>query len=471
MKRGENKFVKHGKRCVHSSIFLPIIALTIFSFVDLPLFSMAQEIKMSTPIIRTYKVAQGTSTAAAATTGTANVVVNSTVTVPVEPSTIITPATDSSVPTVTTVIVTEPPKITDTAPTPTVVNPPVSGGSTVAPYPVTTTAGEPMPSPVPATTTSGGEAMNNPVPPAVSGGGEENKLQPIKEDKQFNKGEQFISEDDDGMEMEFVDPKQVKNALQDLKKIQSELKRFLKQVKKLPNSTDDAATINDLLTQAIGYYKNISAPAEDMSLHEAMQDFWDARLWDEVNVIRAKVELPKELISIDKDLKRAKKLITQKAYTNLGLDISVISGALGEVEAAYNEAKTNYDQGNMEDAQMAMEPIHNGLHPGEIMGVLNNMKEIKTRLKGLKNKEVKGIVDELLVDVIDSANAGDFREANQAMNDIKSELMKIMQKYMKVTSKLDDKTRGKLDQLEALMANKLGGEKPEKMEPKDEVSE
>ncbi|OGF36464.1 hypothetical protein A2482_04140 [Candidatus Falkowbacteria bacterium RIFOXYC2_FULL_48_21] len=456
MKRDENKFVKHGKRCVHSSIFLPIIALTIFSFVDLPLFSMAQEIKMSTPIIRTYKVAQATSTAPA--TEKANVVINSTESVPAGQSTIITPATDASVPMAATVIVTEPSKITD-ATTPTVVNPPVSGGAIVAPYPVTKTSGEPMPVPVPTPTTSGGEAMNTPVPPAAFSGGEENKKQPNKEDKQFDKGEQFISEDDDGMEMEFVDPKQVKNALKELKNIQSELKRFLKQVKKLPNSADDAATINDLLTQATGFYKNISAPTEDMSLREAMQEFWDARLWDEVNVIRAKVELPKELINIAKDLKKAKKLITQKPFINLGLDISVISGALGEAEAAYNEAKTNYDQGNMEDAQMAMEPIHSGLHPGEIMGVLYQMKEIKYRLKGLKNKEVKGIVDELLVDVIDSANVGDFREANQAMNDIKSELMKIMQKYMKSTSKLDAANKAKFDKLEQIISDKLGAEK------------
>ena len=412
---------------------------------------------MSTPIIRTYKVAQVTSAAAAATNETAKVVVSSTESAPASQSTVITPATDTTVPVVTTVIVTEPPKTTD-AITPTVVNPPVSGGAIVAPYPVTKTSGEPMPVPVPTTTTSGGEAMNVPVPPAVSGGGE-NKPQPFKDDKQFKEDKQFISEDDDGMAMEFVDPKQVKNALKELKNIQSELKRFLKQVKKLPNSTDDAATINDLLTQATGFYKNISAPPEDMSLREAMQEFWDARLWDEVNVIRAKVELPKELISIAKDLKKAKKLITQKMYTNLGLDISVVSGALSEVEAAYNEAKTNYDQGNMEDAQMAMEPIHSGLHPGEIMGVLYQMKEIKDRMKGLKNKEVKAIVDELLVDVIDSANAGDFREANQAMNDIKSELMKIMQKYMKSTSKLDDANKAKFDKLEQIISDKLGAEK------------
>jgi len=453
MKQAAQKIAAHGKRRVHSSIFLPIIALTIFSFVDLPLFSMAQEIKMSTPIIRTYKIAQtetivttdnASATAApvdsSATTGTTVDPAATTVIQPVVTTTAVTEAAATATNPVTTIIQ-EP-----TAPN-TIVNPTSGGESTVTPVPATT---------------SGGEATVTPMPPTTSSDGGENKLQPMPA------GEQFISEDD-GMAMEFVDPKEVKNALNDLKKIQSELKRFLKQVKKLPNSADDAAAINDLLTQAVGYYKNISAPAEDMSLREALQEYWDARLWDEVNVIRAKVELPKELANIAKDLKKAKKLITQKPFLNLGLDISVISGALTEVETAYNEAKTNYDQGNMEDAQMAMEPIHSGLHPGEIMGVLYQMKEVKDRLKGLKNKEVKTIVDELLVDVVDSANAGDFREANQAMSDIKSELMKIMQKYMKSTVKMDDKTKAKFDKLEDIISKKLGGEKNIKAE--EEVME
>lgn len=423
---------------------------------------------MSTPIIRTYKVAQSDNTATTATAPTAEPAtvapVNSITTTPET-------ATGSATTTTTTVTKTESSTATPTATTDII--PPQSGGESIvapAPVPATTapvsgenvtiapdsTATKPMP-------VSDGGTVVAPAPATTSSGGGDNKPQPIKN------GEQFISEDDDGMEMEFVDPKEVKNALKELKNIQSELKRFLKQVKKLPNSTDDAATINELLSQAVGYYKNISAPAEDMSLREALQEYWDARLWDEVNVIRAKVELPKELASVAKDLKKAKKLITQKPFLNLGLDISVVSGALTEVETAYNEAKTNYDQGNMEDAQMAMEPIHGGLHPGEIMGVLYQMKEIKGRMKGLKNKEVKAIVDELLVDVVDSANAGEFREANQAMNEIKSELMKIMQKYMKSTVKMDDKTKAKFDKLEEMMEKKLGGEK--KIDPKEEVME
>jgi len=453
MKQIVSKLAVHGKRCVHSSIFLPIIAISIFSFVDLPLFSWAQEIEMSTPIVRTYKLSPAESTATAMPAPSV---------MPAEPFVIAPPIEGSGV--TTTEIKTI--ESTVTMPLP-----------SIAPMPTTDGIKQPtQPKPLPATTGfEPSPTMTNPAPSGEGGG----MAQPMMETKQPANGDQpqkeqkekqtFFNEDE-GTEMEFVDPREVKNALNDIKRMQGDLKRFLKQVKKLPNSADDVATINDLLTQLTGHQKNIKTPSEDMSLREALQDFWDARIWEEVDKIRAKVQLPKELVNVAKDLKKAKKLITQKAFTSLGLDMSAVSAALAESEAAYNEAKTNYDQGNMEDAQLAMEPIHSGLHPGEIMGVLYQMKEIKNRLKGLRNKEVKAIVDELLVDVIDSANDGDFREANQAMNDIRAELMKIMQKYMKATSKLDDKTRAKFDKLEEMIANKLG-DKQEKMEPEEEVKE
>jgi hypothetical protein len=447
MRKFVHKIARHGKKKVHFSIVLPVVVFTVFCVIDLPLFSLAHEIEMNTPIVHTYKIAQ------------------------VEPATTVTPTTEN--------YITAPAPIVAPATGTTIATPPVTENSVTAPpqpimapgteskdvkplQPAPTTGDNPatnviQPSqPAPMFGDSTQTNVMKPMPGTSTDGGGQVNTMPME-------NKPMINAEDEGMDMEFVDPREVKNALNDIKRMQGDLKRFLKQVNKLPNSADDAVTINDLLTQLAEHKKNISAPTEDMSLRDALQDFWDGRYGDEVNAIRAKVELPKELANLAKDLKKAKKLITQKPYLNLGFDMNVFAAALGEVEAAYNEAKTNYDQGNMEDAQLAMEPIHSGLHPGEIMGVIYQMKEIKDRMKGLRNKDVKALVDEMLVDVIDSANAGDFREANQAMNDIKSELMKLMQKYLKAPGTLDDKTKAKFDKLEEMIANKLGDkiDKPE----------
>ncbi|MFH0814938.1 MAG: hypothetical protein V1902_02580 [Candidatus Falkowbacteria bacterium] len=413
MKQIIQKVALHGQRSIRFSLVMLIVVLAIIGFVDWPLFSLANEIDMNTPIVHVYKISQATIT---------------------EPATTPAPALE---PTTTVVQPAEPIK-----------QEPVKQEQTkiVNPAPATPATTEPAQTTDQKTTTTV----------------EQN--QPGATNNEQNQKMEFVEQEE---QIEFVDPREVKNALQDIKRMQTDLKRFLKQVKKLPNSADDAATINDLLSQLAGYYKNINAPAEDMRLREALQEFWDARLYEEVDKIRAKIELPKELNNIAKDLKKAKKLITQKAFTKLGLDMTAISGYLAEAEGAYNEAKSYYDQGNMEDAQLAMETIHGGLHPGEIMGVLYQIRDIKDRVRSVKNKEVKQVIDDLLADVIESANGGDFREANQTLSAIRDELFKLMQKYMKTSGTFDDKTRAKFEKLENIVNEKLNVE--QKIEQKEAV--
>ena len=420
MKQIIQKVSLHGQRKVRFSLVMLIVVLAIIGFVDWPLFSLANEIDMNTPIVHVYKISQTTIT---------------------EPAT--TPA--STLEPITTVV-----QPTESVKQEPVKQEPINKVEPLQPIPTIET-------PVVTQPTTDKQTNKNV---------EQN--QPGDTSSEQTKKMEF-TEQDEQTQIEFVDPREVKNALQDIKRMQTDLKRFLKQVKKLPNISDDIATINELLAQLTGYYKNINAPAEDMSLREALQDFWDARLYEEVDKIRAKVELPKELTNIAKDLKKAKKLIIQKPFQKLGLDMTAIAGYLAETESAYNEAKSYYDQGNMEDAQLAMEVIHGGLHPGEIMGVLYQMREIKDRVRSVKNKEVKQIIDDLLADVSESINNGDFREANQTLSDIRNELMKIMQNYMKTSGKLDDKTRAKLEKLENIVSEKLNAE--EKVEQKESIQQ
>ena len=178
--------------------------------------------------------------------------------------------------------------------------------------------------------------------------------------------------------------------------------------------------------------------------------------------------MPKELLSISKDLTRLKKLIATKPFKILGFNMAALTQNISEIQTAYDEAKTNYSQGNMEDAWVAMEVIHSGLHPGEVMGVLYQTKEIKDRIKSVKNKEVKEIVNDMLAQIIESADAGDFRDANQALNEIRQELLKILGKYMKQPGVLDDKMKTQFNKLEEMMGNKLN---KDDMEQKNEKVE
>lgn len=404
MKKIIEKFSCHGKKSVHFSLFVPIVVLALVGFVDWPLFSLAEELKMEIPIVHTYKIKAVEETTAPAPT--------------VEPAPAATtaPAVEEKSTIVTPVPVVEPVK------------------EEVRPV-------ETAPAPAVESTT----AVSQPAP---------------------EQQEQFVEEKE---EMEFVDPREVKNALRDIKRMQGDLKRFMKQMKKLPNSADDIAAMNALLAQLAEHYKLISKPPADMSLREALQEYWDARLWEEVDQFRAKVEIPKELKNIEKDLKRLKKLVVLKPFKNLGFDMNALAQNISEIETAYNETKINYAQGNMEDAWSALEVIHSGMNPGEVMGVLYQTREIKDKLKAIKNKDLKEAIEDLLADVIESANNGDFREANHVLSDIRNELLKIMNQFMKKPMPFDDKTRAKLEKLEEIVQSKLNVEKPEAVKGQEEV--
>lgn len=374
-----------------------IIALAVFSFVDLPILQMAQEIKAQTPIIRQYKIAQESPS-------------------PVEPQPVPAPAP------------TDMPN----------------------PEPQPAPAGQPSPIPQPAP---------QPQPQQYQQPSQTDNQQQFNEIKQQPKIEipqQNFIEEGEQMNMEIIDPREVKNALRDIKRMQSELKRFVKQLKKLPNSADDISNCENLLAKLNEHYSAISKPTENESLREVLQDFWDGRYWEEVDKLRAKVELPKELNNLAKDLKKLQKLATQKSFQKLGFNMETLKARVNETQTNLNEIQAKYAAGELEDAMEAMQEFRESGHPGEIMGVMYQMKDAKQRIKSIKNKEVLELINELLDEVVHAFNEGDFREANMAMQDIMGELMKLASKYMKGKPILNDEMRGKFDRLEIMIKEKLG---------------
>jgi len=366
------------KKKVHWSLSVLAISAMTLGFFDVPFFAAAEEIKMNTPIIRHYKVAQ----------------------------------------------------------------------EAVAPAPVVELLKPNEPAPQPNPSTEGQKP-----PPLQPQDGQPNQTQPAPMGPTMKDGQAM---EEQGMEMEFVDPREVKRVLQEIKNMKSELNRFIKQLKKMPNSADDIATCQDILNKINEHYKTISNPPGDMSVRDAMQEFYEGQYWETVNAMRAKIELPKQLAEVAKQLKKVQKLVKQKAYQNLGFDMTAINQHLADIQTIYDEANAQYKNGELEDAMETMQDIFQGTHPGELYGLLSQFRQIKLQIKSIKNAEVKAIIDEILSEVISSVNDGDFRDANMTLQQIQGELMKLASKYMKGSSVLNDDMRAKFDKLEGIVQDKLG---------------
>lgn len=265
--------------------------------------------------------------------------------------------------------------------------------------------------------------------------------------------EESFEQEEQEEEEEYVDPKEIKDALRQLKDIKQQAKSTLKRAQKTSNFTNEIEELNGLVSEITRLSDAIQGASGGSEQREAIREFYDAQLWDTFNNIRIKIEFPQELKNIEKDLKRVDKLMSSKRFSIESIDMNVVRAKIEEIRNAINEARSQFNNGNFEDAREALSVIHEGSHPGEIFGVLNQLREIDKRLKSLKS-EIKSVFAETLQPVFEAINEGDFREANMMLNEIQRELWKLFDKAKGRSSRLSEDMRQKLQNLERQLENK-----------------
>lgn len=265
--------------------------------------------------------------------------------------------------------------------------------------------------------------------------------------------EHEVGVEEESMREEFVDPQEIKDTLRQLKEIKRDAQRILKKAQKSANFTNEISELNTLLVDISNFYTAISSASGGSAQREALQEFYDAQLWERVNAVRIKIEFPNELKMIERDLKKLEKLVNSKGFSLEKIDTNVISSKVQEIRSAIAEARNFFTQGDFEDAQEALSVIHEGAHPGEILGVLHQLREINRRLKSMK-KEVRDEFHEALSTVYEAVNGGDFREANMMLSDVSNELWKLFDKVKNKRSGMSGELQNKLRSLEERLQSK-----------------
>lgn len=259
---------------------------------------------------------------------------------------------------------------------------------------------------------------------------------------------------------QFVDPKEIKDVLRQLKQIQTELKRFQKQVAKISGSDNIQQLISELSAKAVAFVESITkAPLEEQ--RDALQEFYDAQIWDSINQIRARVELPKELKNIARDLKIIQKMPKQKTYQKTGVDLEKLQANIDKIAGIYDQIKSAMDEGDWDGAwEIIEEEMHRGgLHPGEVRHTMDRLREVRDRLRFIKDSDIKAQVEQILESIIETFNDGDFREAREAVDQFldQAQLMeKYFQRYIYGQKEgEDEKMMEMMDKLEGLVKERL----------------
>ncbi len=291
-------------------------------------------------------------------------------------------------------------------------------------------------------------------------GGEEEKFQPVIEEEQQDE--------------EWVDPREVQQVLREMKDIRRELNRMIKQAKKLSNGATMVSDMNTLLGQVANFESKIN---EGIDLRDNIQEFRDAQIWEEVNKFRAQIEIPKEITQWNKEIKKLEKMLGQKKYQNLGLNLDGAKTKVAEVKDVLAKVQEFYNSGDYESAMEEFNDLRQDLYIGEISNIIRRTQELAQRLKAVKNAEIKTQIQEVFSEVIDNFNEGEYRVARELMDESWNDIMKTINRALSVGKKKGVSRENFIqmtDKLEEQMKNKAEEKKvkmQEMREPQPPVQE
>jgi len=256
----------------------------------------------------------------------------------------------------------------------------------------------------------------------------------------------------------FVDPEEVKRILSEIRDLKGQVKIGLARLKKVVKSQDAAAKLGEINADLDRIKAVLANPAtENSDLRIALQEFYDGRFWDEIDEIRFVYEFPKEYKDMTRSLKRLEKMIKTKSVQALGLNLERVQATIAELRSSLELVKSHYDRGEFEEAREIARDASESfdMHPGEIEGTIFRIRDIKKMIKKVKDQSIRTAVEGALQEVIDAFDNGDYRDANETLNEYADDLMDLLNKFIRKTRKADEDSFSRIQNLEQLIIQKL----------------
>lgn len=270
---------------------------------------------------------------------------------------------------------------------------------------------------------------------------------------------QFFEEDRGEDQQSFVDPRQIQDGLRNMNQFRNEAKRTLRQIKKQASAADNEE-LGRIIAEVDQLYTTAANTSNLEVANDAVQEFHQNQYWDSVNKIRSRIEIPREIKQIIQSIKRLEKILQTKSIQNIGLDIARAKQTLAEMKQAADNVQNLYNNGEYQDAQEEMRLFHEGGHPGEIEGVIFRIRDIKNMAKRVKDTAVKAEIDSVLQEVIDTFNAGEYRDARETMDEYADDLQRLISQLVKAQSRRGfsrNDSVSRVRNLEDLVVKKLQG--------------
>jgi|GEM_PF-3841883 len=262
------------------------------------------------------------------------------------------------------------------------------------------------------------------------------------------------SEPEEQPECQPVDSKELKDRKREMRDQLREITRTLKQAKKYKATAAEAK-----LTELKNFVADIQQKLQQDPTRCVLDDYYDARVWEELNPLRASIELPRELADLNKQFKRVEKKFKKRKYKVLGDELlGVLKGKFDEMVAAVAQAKQLFDQGEFEDAQEAKQTVHEDGGPWDVESSMDRLADLYGQMKRVRDPEIAAGLEEFLSPVKDSIKEGDLRGARESLDDVNNDLMRLIDQAVSVRGqgRQRDLFDQRLEKLEDLLERKMG---------------
>ena len=263
-----------------------------------------------------------------------------------------------------------------------------------------------------------------------------------------------FEENNDDSERNEIDREQIQRSIKDISRFRTELKNTLRQIKKQA-SPADLEELTKIQAEVDQVYSTLSNTSDSSSAVEAMQSFHEGEYWDKVNKIRTRVQIPQELKRFQQSFKRVDKTLQAKAVQSLGLNIDKAKQEVAEMKQLANNVQSQYDSGSYEEAGESMRDLHENGQPGDIESTIARVRDIKSTLKRVKDTEVRTAAEEVLQEVIDKFNNGEYRDARETLDEYSDDLMNLINQFARAKTLNRNTSKNQIENLGNLIEKKL----------------
>lgn len=257
-----------------------------------------------------------------------------------------------------------------------------------------------------------------------------------------------------------MDPREIQQVQREIRDLRSQIRQLTNRIRKNAAFADELARMSAMSAELDQAQSAIAAAVSSGgSPRDAIQDFRDSQYWDQLNKIRGKAELPREIKQIETSIKRLERLLKVKSVQQLGLQLENVQARVNEMREHASAVQAHLTAGNYDEAMEEMQFFHEGGHPGEIEGTIFRIRDIKQMLRRVKDEGIRTEVDKVLQEVVDAFNAGEYRDARETLDEYADDLQRLIQRFLTVRiqkGRNREDSFSRIKNLENLIRSKLG---------------